>query len=475
METIININDAIYAFAWGPVMLVLLLGTGIFLTIRTHWIQIGKFGFIMRNTLGSLFKKRGKGSDKNLSPFQAVSTALAGTVGTGNIAGVTGAIFAGGPGAVFWMWVSAFFGMCTKYSEIVLSMKYRETDQNGAYRGGPMYYIKNGLGKNWKWLAVVFSLLGGLACFGIGNLSQASEIAGAVVTLTGAGADAAGTVRLVTGIVLAVVVAVVIVGGVKRIGQVTSYLVPVMSILYIAAGILVLVLKITSLPATLWLIVKSAFSFEAVGGGLFGIAIMNAMKNGFSRGVFSNEAGLGSAAMAHAASSTEEPCEQAIWGVFEVFIDTIIICTITAFAVLMSGVLDVPGGLDAFAAQGAAAVTAFNMIIPGTLTGAIIQISLLFFALSTIIGWAYYGENCWGYISGGNKVVLYVYKALFVVMCVVGSTGSGKLMWDIAATLNGLMAIPNLIALLPLSGVVVQLTREYFEKADPGKKLRKSH
>jgi len=465
METIIKINKAVNSFAWGPVMLVLLLGTGIFLTIRTHWIQIGKFGFIMRNTLGSLFKKRSKGSGQNLSPFQAVSTALAGTVGTGNIAGVTGAIFAGGPGAVFWMWLSAFFGMCTKYSEIVLSMKYRETDQNGVYRGGPMYYIKNGLGKNWKWLAAVFALLGGLACFGIGNIAQSSEIAGAVVTLAGvkAGTEQAMTIQLIAGIVLAAVVAIVIIGGVKRIGQVTSYLVPVMSVLYIAAGIIVLILKITSFPATLWLIVKSAFSFKAVGGGLFGIAIMNAMKNGFARGVFSNEAGLGSAPMAHAASTVEEPCEQAIWGVFEVFVDTIVICSITAFAVLMSGVLDVPGGLDAFAAQGAAAVTAFNMIIPGTLTGTIIQISLLFFALSTIIGWAYYGENCWGYLFGGNKLVLYVYKALFVLMCIVGATGSGQLMWDIANTLNGLMAIPNLIALLPLSGVVVKLTREYFD------------
>ena len=457
LEIITKVNEVLNSFAWGPVMLVLLVGTGIYLTIRTGCIQATKFGYILKNTVGTLFRRSEKNHGSNLSPFQAVTTALAGTVGTGNIAGVTGAIFAGGPGAVFWMWVSAFFGMCTKYAEIALAVKFRDTDANGVHRGGPMYYIEKGLGKNFKWLAVIFALLGGIACFGIGNISQSSEIAGAMNGLFGLD-------PLVTGILLAVVVAIVVLGGVKRIGQVTSYLVPVMALFYILAGVAVILLRITEIPAALALIVKSAFSFESVGGGIFGYAIMLAMKNGFARGVFSNEAGLGSAPMAHAASSTDEPCEQAMWGVFEVFIDTIVICTITSLAVILSGVLDVAGGLDAFASKGAAAAQAFNTILPGTIGGTVIQISLLFFALSTILGWSYYGERCWGYLTNDNKVVNIIFKIVFVLVCIVGSVGSGTLMWDISDTLNGLMAIPNLVGLLLLSGTVAKLTRDYFHK-----------
>jgi len=407
--------------------------------------------------VGSLFKKSDKDHGKNLTPFQAVTTALAGTVGTGNIAGVTGAIFVGGPGAVFWMWVSAFFGMCTKYAEIALAMKYREKDANGVYHGGPMYYITKGLGKNWKWLAVIFAILGGLASFGIGNIAQSSEIAGAVNSLTGLS-------PMIVGILLAIVVAVVILGGVKRIGQVTSLLVPFMAIFYIVCGVIVILMRIGDIPAAFVEIFKGAFSFKSVGGGIFGYAIMLAMRQGFARGVFSNEAGLGSAPIAHAASSTEEPVEQAIWGVFEVFIDTIVICSITALTVILSGVLDTPGGLDAFASKGAAAVSAFNSILPGTIGGIVIQISLIFFALSTILSWSYYGVSCWAYISKNNKVVDLIYKVIFILVCVVGATGSGTLMWDISDTLNGLMALPNLIALIPLAGVVAKLTKDYFAK-----------
>ncbi|MCI8423804.1 MAG: sodium:alanine symporter family protein [Lawsonibacter sp.] len=457
LEIVTKVNNAINGFVWGPIMLVLLVGTGIYLTFRTGWIQVRWFGFIMKNTIGSLFQKKDKDHGSNLSPFQAVTTALAGTVGTGNIAGVTGAIFAGGPGAVFWMWVSAFFGMCTKYCEIALAMKYRNTGANGAYEGGPMYYIENGLGKSWKWLAAIFAVLGGLASFGIGNIAQSSEIAGAMSGLFGLD-------PLVTGIVLMVLVSIVVIGGVKRIGQVTSLLVPFMAIFYILAGIGVIVLRATEIPAALGAIFSSAFSFEAVGGGIFGYAIMVAMKNGFARGVFSNEAGLGSAPIAHAASSTEEPCEQAIWGVFEVFIDTIVICTITSLAVILSGVLDTAGGLDAFSSKGAAAVAAFNTILPGTIGGTVIQISLLFFALSTILSWSYYGERCWGYIARDNKTFILAYKVIFVLFCIVGATGSGQLMWDIADTLNGAMAIPNLVALLALSSVAASITKDYFNK-----------
>ena len=453
-----SINNAVNGFAWGPLMLLLLVGTGVFLTIKVRWLQVTHFGRILKNTVGTLFRsKSDKDHGANISPFQAVSTALAGTVGTGNIAGVTGAIFTGGAGAVFWMWVAAFFGMVTKYAEIVLAMKYRIKDDNGVYHGGPMYYIENGIGKGWKWLAVIFCLLGGLASFGIGNIAQSSEIAGAL-------SDLFHLSPLVSGILIAVVVALVTLGGIKRIGKVTSLLVPFMSVFYILAGIVIILMRITHIPAVFAQIFAGAFSFKSVGGGLFGYTIMMAMKQGFARGVFSNEAGLGSAPIAHAASSTEEPCEQAIWGVFEVFIDTIVICSITAFAVLLSGILDVDGGLGAFTSKGAAAAAAFNTILPGTLGGKIIELSLLFFALSTILSWAYYGENCWGYLTNNNKAVVLIYKVIFALVCIVGAIGSGTLMWDIADTLNGLMAIPNLIALLLLSGVVAKLTKEYFAK-----------
>ena len=457
LNIITYVNSTINSFVWGPVMLALLVGTGVYLTVKTGFIQVKWFGYIMKHTVGGLFnKKENTKRGNNLTPFQAVTTALAGTVGTGNIAGVTGAIFVGGPGAVFWMWVSAFFGMCTKYVEIALAMKYRVTDENGVNKGGPMYYIEKGIGKNWKWLAVIFALLGGLASFGIGNIAQSSEIAGAMK-------DLLGFSPFGTGVILALLVAIVLIGGTQRIGQVTSFIVPFMAMFYIAAGMLAIIMRISDVPAVLSLIFTSAFSFEAVGGGVFGYAIMIAMKQGFARGVFSNEAGLGSAPIAHAASSTEDPAEQAIWGIFEVFIDTVVICSITAFAVLLSGVELGEAALSAYASKGAAAVYAFNSILPGTLGGTVIQISLLFFALSTILSWSYYGEQCWGYISNNNKAVNSIYKIIFILFCIVGATGSGTLMWDIADTLNGMMAIPNLIALLLLSGVVVSITKDYFK------------
>ena len=457
MEGLMKLERAINGFVWGPIMLALLVGTGVYLTFRTGWVQVRWFGYIMKNTVGSLFRKKGtQDHGSNLSPFQAVTTALAGTVGTGNIAGVTGAIFIGGPGAVFWMWVSAFFGMCTKYAEIALALKFRDTGADGVHKGGPMYYIENGLGKNWKWLAVLFAILGGVASFGIGNIAQSSEIAGAMSGLFGLD-------PMVSGVILTVIVAIVVLGGVKRIGQVTSLLVPFMSVFYVAAGVIVIIMRVTDIPGVLASIFSSAFSFESVGGGVFGYAIMAAMKNGFARGVFSNEAGLGSAPIAHAASSTEEPAEQAIWGVFEVFFDTIVICSITAFTVLLSGFELGETALEGYASKGSAAVAAFNSILPGELGGTIIQVSLVFFALSTILSWSYYGERCWGYLSRDNRVVTSVYKVIFVLFCVVGAAGSGQLMWDISDTLNGAMAIPNLIALLLLSGAVASITREYFK------------
>ncbi len=458
IATVESVNSAVNSFAWGPLMLLLLVGTGVYLTVRVNWLQVTHFGRVMKNTVGTLFgEKAKKDHGANISAFEAVTTALAGTVGTGNIAGVTGAIFTGGPGAVFWMWVAAFFGMVTKYAEIVLAMKYRVKDENGRYHGGPMYYIENGIGKSWKWLSIIFCLLGGLASFGIGNIAQSSEIAGAM-------GDLFHLPAIVTGVAVAVLVALVTLGGIKRIGKVTSLLVPFMSAFYIIAGIIVIILRIGEMPSVFARIFAGAFSFKSVGGGLFGYTIMLAMRQGFARGVFSNEAGLGSAPIAHAASSTEEPCEQAIWGIFEVFIDTIVICSITAFAVLLSGVLDVDGGLAAYASKGAAAATAFNTILPGTLGGTIIELSLLFFALSTILSWEYYGENCWGYLTKNNTAVINTYKVIYALVIIVGAIGSGTLMWDIADTLNGLMAIPNLIALLILSNVVASTTKDYFSK-----------
>ena len=455
LEVVNSVNKAVNDVVWGPVMLILLIGTGAYLTIRTGCIQLTKFGYIWRNTIGSLFKKKegGKGDGKNLTAFEAVTTALAATVGTGNIAGVTGAIFTGGPGAVFWMWVAAFFGMFTKFSEIVLAVKFRQVDKDGVHYGGPMYYIEKGL--HMKWLAMIFALIAGVACFGIGNISQGAEISASLQSLF-------GVTPLIAGILLAIVVGIVILGGIKRIGQITSYMVPFMAAFYILAGIAIIILRITDIPAAFATIVKSAFSLEAVGGGLFGYAIMTAMRQGFARGVFSNEAGLGSAPIAHAASNTKDPVEQGMWGVFEVFVDTIIICTITSLAVILSGVLEA-GSTDVFGGNGGAAAAAFNAILPGTIGGMVLQISLLFFSLSTILGWSYYGECCWGYLSGNNKVVDIIYKVIFILVCVVGATGSGKLMWDISDTLNGMMAIPNLIALLLLSGTVVKITKEYFK------------
>lgn len=457
MEGLLQFERAVNSFVWGPIMLALLVGTGVYLTFRTGWVQVRWFGYIMKNTVGSLFRKKdAQDHGSNLSPFQAVTTALAGTVGTGNIAGVTGAIFIGGPGAVFWMWVSAFFGMCTKYAEIALAMKFRDTGADGVHKGGPMYYIENGLGKSWKPLAVLFAVLGGIASFGIGNIAQSSEIAGAMGGLFGLD-------PLVTGMILTVVVGIVVIGGVKRIGQVTSLLVPFMSVFYVAAGIVVILMRLGDVPGVFKAIFTSAFSFESISGGIAGYAIMIAMKNGFARGVFSNEAGLGSAPIAHAASSTEEPAEQAIWGVFEVFFDTIVICSITALTVLLSGFELGAEALKTYASNGAAAVEAFNSILPGTLGGTIIQLSLVFFALSTILSWSYYGERCWGYLSKDNKAVTSIYKVIFVLFCIVGATGSGQLMWNVSDTLNGAMAIPNLVALLALSGAVASITKEYFK------------
>ena len=447
-----QVNNVVNGFVWGPYMLVLLVGTGIYFTIRSKVFQVSKIGIWWRGTFGLLFKKYEKTDDHNITPFQAVSTALASTVGTGNIAGVATAIFAGGAGAVFWMWVSGFFGMMTKYAEVVLAVKYRETDEKGAYHGGPMYYIQNGLKQ--KWLAVVFAIFGTLATFGIGNMTQANAIASSLN-------QSFGIPVLATGIAITAIVALVIIGGIKRIASVTEKLVPFMAVFYFIGSVIILVMNAGRLPAAFGSIFANAFSMQSVGGGIMGYVMMRGMRYGIARGVFSNEAGLGSAPIAHAASRTKEPVEQALWGVFEVFVDTIVICTLTALVVLTAGLYDIDGAIS-----GAPLVMASFTQHYGSFGGIFVSIGILCFAGSTLLGWSYYGQQCLGYLTNKNKTWDLAYKVVFSLLAIVGAVGGLTFVWDVADTLNGLMAIPNLIALLLLSNVVFQLTKEHLDKVN---------
>lgn len=455
MGKVANINDILNAFAWGPAMLLLFVGTGVFLSFKTGFVQLRHFRDMLKDTVGSLFHKD-SGGGNNLSPFQAMTTALAGTIGTGNIAGVTAAMFTGGPGAVFWMWVSSFFGMCTKYAEIVLAVKFRRTDANGKNRGGPMYYIEQGLGKNWRWLSIIFAFFGLLASFGIGNMAQTSEIAGAMSELFHVD-------KHITGLAVAVVVGLIIIGGVKRIGAVTGLVVPLMSLFFMLLGLYILIVNIQRIPAMLWYIVKSAFSPAAFSSGMLGYGMMQAMREGVARGVFSNEAGLGSSPIVHAASSAAEPCKEALWGIFEVFMDTIVICSITAFTVLLSGILETPGGLSAFTSRSAAACAALSTVLHNSIGSTIIHFSIIFFAISSMVSWAYYGESCCSYLTNDSSFAALAYKLSFALACYAGAVGSGRLVWGISDTLNGFMAVPNLIALLLLSDTVAKLTKESYQ------------
>ena len=464
--------DKLNGLAWGPWMLILLVGTGIYISIRVGFIQFGKFGYVLKNTIGKVFTKQTAGKGE-VTPLQAVTTALAATVGTGNIAGVTGAIAVGGPGAVFWMWISALFGMVTKYAEVLLAIRYRERNEKGDWVGGPMYYIKNGLGKNWSWLAVVFSLLGALAAFGIGNMTQVNTIAGSINNAIDAfgGNTAAHSfvifgqtvpyTSVAVGAVIAVIVGLVLFGGIKRIGAVAEKIVPVMAAVYILCGISVIVTNIGAMGDVFAMIFKGAFNAEAALGGAFGITIMTTIQKGVGRGVFSNEAGLGSAPMAHAASSEKDPVMQGLYGIFEVFMDTIVICTLTALTILCG----VAGGVPITWGQSAGAEivsAAFSLVLGAKAGSLIVAVSLSLFALTTILSWALYGSRCFEYILGTKA--LPVYQVVFVAVILIGATLKLDLVWNIADTLNGFMAIPNLVALLGLSGVVISLTREHFKK-----------
>ncbi len=446
-KIIVFINDNIL---WGIPMIILILGVGIYLTVRNRFTQITKFPYALKNTIGKTLSGIGKKNKKNsdgISQFEAFSTAIAGTVGTGNIVGVATAILSGGAGAVFWMWLSAFVGMFTNFAENVLGIYYRKKGKNGEFRGGPMYYISEGLG--WKWLAILFSVFCMFASFGM-NMVQINTIAD---TLNGG----FSIPKWVSGVVVAIVVALIIIGGIKRIGKITSYIIPFMCLGFILLALIIIFMNVKAIPSAFAQIFKSAFSFRSMGGGLLGYAIMRSMRYGLARGIFSNEAGLGSSVIAHSASSVKEPVQQGLWGIFGVFLDTIIICTLTALVILTSGVYT--QGTDVSGAM--LSQSAFTQSF-GQFGTVVFSIMLPLFAFTTILSWAYYGEKSFEFIFG--KKYSMIFKVLYVALVIVGALTSVSLVWDMADFFNGLMAIPNLIALLFLGGTITRVTRNYFAR-----------
>ena len=459
IQTIENINGAVNSFIWGVPAMICIIGVGLILSVRTNFIQIRKFGHALKMTIGRIFDKT-EASDGSMTPFQAVCTALAATVGTGNIAGVAGAIAIGGPGAVFWMWISALLGMCTKFSEVTLAVHFREKNKRGDYVGGPMYYIKNGLGKNWMWLAYLFAAFGVLTVFGTGNATQVNTITTAInsalLNYNLIGGSSVKTVSLVIGIIITVLVSAVLLGGIKRIGKVTEKLVPFMAVLYIVLALGVVILNIETVPAVFQSIFAGAFNPSAFTGGIIGSFFLS-MKKGVSRGIFSNEAGLGTGSIAHACADTEKPIHQGLFGIFEVFADTIVICTLTALTILCSGV-SINYGVDA----GAELTISGFVSTYGSWISIFTAIALCCFAFSTILGWGLYGVRCIEFIFG--EKVIKPFMVVYALIAIVGATADLGLIWGIADTFNGLMAIPNLIALFLLSGTVVKLVKEHFRK-----------
>ncbi|MDX1654876.1 MAG: sodium:alanine symporter family protein [Candidatus Competibacteraceae bacterium] len=445
MEAFENFLNTLSGIVWGPFMLILILGTGVYLTYV--------LGLLPQRKLGYGFKMLWSGrkvtaEEGDISPFNALMTALSATVGTGNIAGVATAIFLGGPGAVFWMWLTALVGMATKYGEAVLAVRYREKDELGNYVGGPMYYIKNGLGAKWKWLAFLFALFGTIAAFGIGNTIQANSVADALD-------NSFGVPHWITGVVMAVFVYLVIMGGIRRIGEVAGKLVPLMAIVYVVGALVIIFMNIGELPGALWLIISDAFTGTAAAGGFAGAGVMAAIRFGVARGVFSNEAGLGTAPIAHAAARTKDPVRQGVIGMLGTFIDTIVICSMTALVIIMTG--------EWTSGETGAALTAnaFHTGLPGP-GDWVVTFGLVIFAFTTLIGWSYYGERTAEYLFGAK--VIKPYRILWVVAVPIGSMANLGMLWLIADVLNALMAIPNLIALLLLSGVIVTVSREYFAR-----------
>lgn len=464
LSTIETINQVVNDFIWGVPAMICIIGVGFYLSCRTGFLQIRKFSYAIQTTIGRMFRKR-NASDGALTPFQAVCTALAATVGTGNIAGVAGAIAIGGPGAVFWMWVSAVLGMCTRFAEVTLAVYYRETNKEGDLVGGPMYYIKNGLGKNWQFLAVLFSAFGVLTVFGTGNATQVNTITTAVNSaLLSCGLISEGAVKtsnLIQGIIIAALVALILLGGVKRIGQVTEKLVPFMALLYIVLSVGIILFRIQALPSVIQAIFEGAFKPAAVTGGAVGSLFMS-MKKGVSRGIFSNEAGLGTGSIAHACADTRKPVKQGMFGIFEVFTDTIVICTLTALVILCS---QVPVGYGQ--AAGAELTIQGFISVYGNWVSVFTAVAMCCFAFSTILGWGLYGARCIEFLF--SEKVIKPFMVAYSLVAILGATADLGLMWNIAETFNGLMAIPNLIALFLLSGTVVKLTKEYFAGEGDGK------
>lgn len=466
IEMIETINAAVNGFVWGVPMLVLLVGTGILMTCLTKVFQLSHFGYWMKHTIGSIFSDRhvtkhtGK-DDNTISQFQSLCTALAATIGTGNIVGVASALIAGGPGAIFWMWVVAFFGMMTNFSENVLGIYYRRRNEKGEWQGGAMYYLRDGLGgkkhckKLGAALAVLFSLFCLLASFGIGNMSQINSIAGNM--------EAAFSIPpIVTGVVLMIIAALVLLGGIKRIASVSEKLVPAMALLYIVGSLVVCAANYDRLIPAFAAIFKGAFAMKAVGSGIVGSGVYLALTWGMKRGVFSNEAGLGSSVMVHSSSNVKEPVRQGMWGIFEVFADTIVVCTLTAMTVLTSGLVDLNTGAVLSDSAGSALVGQAFATVFGALGPRFIAVAILLFAFSTVLGWSHYGSTAFEYLFGAGATV--GYKIVFVVFIVVGATMNLGLAWDLSDTFNGLMAIPNLIGVLSLSPIVMRITKNYVDR-----------
>ena len=459
LHTIETINSAINGFVWGVPAMVCILGVGLYLTVRTKFIQFRKLGYSIKMTLGKIFSQN-EAKEGALTPFQAVCTALASTVGTGNIAGVAGAIAIGGPGAVFWMWVSAFLGMCTKFAEVILAVHFREKNEQGDWVGGPMYYIRNGLGKNWKWMASLYAALGVLTVFGTGNATQVNTIVAAInsalLSYNVIDTTQTGMVGLIIGILIALLVALVLLGGIKRIGKVAEALVPFMALLYVVLGCGVILMNLSHVPAVFASIFYGAFNPVAVTGGVVG-TMFTCLTKGVSRGIFSNEAGLGTGSIAHATADTNDAVAQGLYGIFEVFADTIIICTLTATTILVSGTPIAYGQ-----AAGAELTISGFVTTYGSWVTLFTAIALVCFAFSTILGWGLYGTRCLEFLFGSkvNKPFMVVYS----LVAIVGATMDLGLLWDIADTFNGLMAIPNLVGLFLLSPVVFRLINEFFGK-----------
>ena len=475
LTAVTNVNNAVNGVVWGVPALALLAFVGVLMTVLTKVFQVTHFGHWMKKTIGAVFSDKHVTShtrDKSISQFQSLCTALAATVGTGNIVGVAGAILVGGPGAVFWMWVMAFLGMMTNYSENVLGIFYRRKNSKGEWSGGAMYYLRDGLGAKkgckgiGKALAILFSLFCLIASFGIGNMTQVNSISGNMDAVF-------GIPTWVTGAVVMILVGLVVVGGLKRIAAVTEKIVPFMVILYMIGTIAIFFMNISHVGAVFTAIFKGAFATEAAAGGIVGYGIKLAIEQGMKRGVFSNEAGLGSSVMVHSNSNTREPVKQGMWGIFEVFADTIIVCTLTAFAVLSSGLINLDTGKlisETFVTKAGAEITlskanlvsaVFNQQF-GFIGSAFIAVSIMLFAFSTVLGWSHYGTKACEYLLGEKRTI--PYRVLFVLLVFGGAVMGDNLAWDLADTFNGLMMIPNLIGVIALSGVVMKITTNYVDR-----------